>query len=63
MQQDQASGRFTLALAMLIYSAGAMVVLALVGMAGGLTGVLLWPAVVAHAVAAAVLAREVVSAE
>lgn len=52
---------YRLALAMLIYSAGATVVLALVGVAGGMTGVLLWPAVVAHVLATAVLAREVMS--
>jgi len=39
------------------YSLLAAVVLAIVGIRGGMTGPLLWPAVVLHAVMAAVLAR------
>jgi hypothetical protein len=39
------------------YSAAATLYLAYVGFAGGFTGVLLWPAVVLHAVLTALLAR------
>jgi hypothetical protein len=41
---------------MLTYSAGAMLVLAYVGSAGGLAGVLLWPAVALHAALTILLA-------
>ena len=44
-------------LGMLIYSAGIMLYLAWLGLAGGLNGVLLWPAVVLHAILTALLAR------
>ena len=40
---------------MLIYSAMVTLYLAYVGFAGGLTGVLLWPAIVLHAILTAVL--------
>ncbi len=42
---------------MLIYSAAVTLYLAYVGFAGGLTGVLLWPAVVLHAILTALLTR------
>jgi hypothetical protein len=42
---------------MLIYSALATLYLAYVGFAGGLTGILLWPAVVLHLILTAFLAR------
>ena len=42
---------------MLIYSATVTVYLAYVGFAGGMTGILLWPAVVLHLVLTALLAR------
>ena len=42
---------------MLTYSAAVTLYLAYVGVAGGLTGVLLWPAVVLHAIMTALLAR------
>ena len=41
---------------MLIYSAAVTLYLAYLGFAGGLTGVLLWPAVVLHAILTALLA-------
>jgi hypothetical protein len=41
---------------MLIYSAGVTLYLAYVGFAGGLTGIVLWPAVVLHIVLSALLA-------
>ena len=44
-------------LGMTIYGAGAAVVLAYVGLAGGPTGVLLWAAVLAHGVLTALLMR------
>jgi len=44
-------------LGMLIYSAAAGVYLAVLGFAGGASGVLLWPVVVVHIVLAALLAR------
>ena len=44
-------------LGMLIYSAGAALYLAYVGLAGGSSGVLLWPAVVLHLVLTALLIR------
>lgn len=47
---------------MLIYSAGATLYLAYVGFAGGLTGILLWPAVVLHLVLTALLARSITAA-
>jgi hypothetical protein len=43
---------------MVVYGAAVAVYLAYVGFAGGLTGILLWPAVVLHAVLTALLARE-----
>ena len=46
---------------MLVYSAGVAVYLAYIGFAGGLTGVVLWPAVVLHVVIAALLARAMVN--
>ena len=42
---------------MLTYSTAVMLYLAYLGFAGGLTGVLLWPAVVLHAVLSIFLAR------
>ena len=42
---------------MLIYSAAVTLYLAYVGLAGGLTGILLWPAVVLHVILTALLTR------
>ena len=42
---------------MLTYSAVVTLYLAYVGLAGGLTGILLWPAVVLHAILTALLTR------
>jgi len=42
---------------MLTYSAGATLYLASVGIAGAATGILLWPAVVLHAILTALLLR------
>jgi hypothetical protein len=42
---------------MLIYSAAVTLYLAYIGFVGGLTGVLLWPAVVLHVVLTALLTR------
>ena len=42
---------------MLIYSAAVTLYLAYVGFAGGLTGILLWPAVLLHAIMTVLLAR------
>jgi hypothetical protein len=42
---------------MLIYGAGVALYLAYVGLAGGPAGILLWPAVVVHAILTALLAR------
>ena len=42
---------------MLAYSAAVVLYLAYVGFAGGLNGILLWPAVVLHAVLSVLLAR------
>src|SRR5262245_31502198 len=42
---------------MLIYSAAVALYLAYVGLAGGLTGLLLWPAVVVHVILTAFLAQ------
>ena len=42
---------------MLTYSAAVMLYLAYLGLAGGLSGVLLWPAVVLHMILTALLAR------
>jgi hypothetical protein len=42
---------------MLIYIAASALYLAYLGMAGGLTGILLWPAVVVHVILAILLAR------
>lgn len=47
-------------LGMLTYSAAVTLYLAYVGIAGGLTGILLWPAVVAHMVLTALLFWELV---
>jgi hypothetical protein len=44
---------------MLIYSALVTVYLAYLGFAGGLAGILLWPAVVLHFVLSALLARSI----
>jgi len=44
---------------MLAYSTSATLYLAYLGLAGGLTGVLLWPAVILHAILTALLARDV----
>ncbi len=44
-------------LGMLTYSAAVMLYLAYVGFAGGLTGILLWPAVVLHGILTALLIR------
>ena len=43
--------------AMLIYSAAVTLYLAYLGFAGGLGGILLWPAVVLHVILTALLAR------
>jgi len=45
-------------LGMLIYSATVMLYLAFVGIVGGFSGILLWPAVLAHAILTALLARD-----
>ena len=45
-------------LGMLAYSAGVMLYLAYVGLAGGVAGVLLWPAVVLHAILTALLTQD-----
>ena len=42
---------------MLIYGTAAALYLAYVGFAGGLTGILLWPAVVLHVIVTALLTR------
>jgi hypothetical protein len=42
---------------MLIYSAAVTLYLAYVGFAGGLTGILLWPAVILHLILTALLTR------
>ena len=44
---------------MLTYSALVMLYLAYLGLAGGVTGVLLWPAVVLHVILTALLTRDV----
>jgi len=44
-------------LGMLIYSTGAALYLAYVGLSGGFVGVLLWPAVVLHAILTLLLIR------
>ena len=46
---------------MVIYSAAVTLYLAYLGLAGGLTGILLWPAVVLHAILTALLARALTS--
>jgi hypothetical protein len=46
---------------MLIYSAAVALYLASVGFAGGLTGILLWPAVVLHVILTALLTRASIS--
>ena len=45
-------------LGMLTYNATVMLYLAFVGIAGGFSGILLWPAVVVHAIMTALLARD-----
>jgi len=50
------SGRTALC-GMLTYSAGVTLYLAFVGFTGGFSGILLWPAVILHAVLTALLAR------
>jgi len=42
---------------MLIYSAAVALYLGYLGLAGGLTGILLWPAVILHAILTALLTR------
>jgi hypothetical protein len=42
---------------MLIYSVGVTLYLAYVGFAGALTGILLWPAIILHAILTALLIR------
>mgnify|MGYP000560220595 CR=1 FL=1 len=42
---------------MLLYSAAVMLYLACIGFAGGLTGILLWPAVILHAILTVLLIR------
>ena len=44
-------------LGMLIYSAAVALYLAYLGLAGGLSGILLWPAVVLHVILAVLLTR------
>jgi len=46
---------------MLTYSAAVTLYLAYVGVAGGLTGILLWPAVVLHVILTALLTRASIS--
>jgi hypothetical protein len=46
-------------LGMLTYSAMVTLYLAYLGFAGGLTGVLLWPAIMLHAILTALLTRDV----
>ena len=50
-------------LGMLVYSAAVTVILAYVGVSGASSGVLLWPAVVLHAILTALLARVATSDE
>ena len=45
-------------LGMLTYNATVMLYLAFVGIAGSFSGILLWPAVVVHAILTALLARD-----
>lgn len=45
-------------LGMLVYSAGVALYLAFLGVAGGTTGILLWPAVALHLILTALLVRE-----
>jgi hypothetical protein len=47
---------------MLIYSAAVTLYLAYVGAVGGLTGILLWPAIVLHGILTALLARAATAA-
>lgn len=51
--------RFGLVRSLLAYSAGALVALMLIGVFAWQTGILLWPAVVAHLIAVIALTREV----
>jgi hypothetical protein len=46
---------------MLTYSAAVTLYLACIGFAGGLTGILLWPAVVLHVILTALLARALIN--
>lgn len=48
-------------LGMLAYSAAVMLYLAYVGIAGGVAGVLLWPAIVLHAILTVLLTRTATS--
>lgn len=48
-------------LGMLIYSAAVTLLLAYLGFAGGVIGMLLWPAVVLHAILTALLIRKLMS--
>jgi hypothetical protein len=48
-------------LGMLIYSAAVTLYLAYLGLVGGLSGILLWPAVVLHVILTALLARALTS--
>ena len=50
-------------LGMLVYSGAVAVYLAYLGLAAGLSGVLLWPAVILHVILTALLARESASAK
>jgi hypothetical protein len=50
-------------LGMLIYSAAVTLYLAYLGIAGSLNGILLWPAVVLHAVLSALLTRAITRGE
>ncbi len=50
-------------LGMLTYSAAVALYLAYIGLAGGSSGVLLWPAVVLHAVVTVLLARRMARAK
>ena len=43
---------------MLVYTASVMLYLAYIGFVGGLSGILLWPAVVIHMILAVLLTRE-----
>jgi drug/metabolite transporter (DMT)-like permease len=51
--------RYGLVRSLLTYSAAALVALVLIGVFAGQSGILLWPAVVAHLIAVIALTREV----